>query len=422
MNCPICLDPLDNTVIFSCGHACCQPCYELSAIIACTICRSKITSTTAAPWLNCRSNELEDDSLEPKPKEIVDSRGHELIKTANAIAGIVKPIITSIEAIMEAKCRKTKAIEEYHDQEVRRLEYVRQAKLTALETESQKLLDADAANVKTQEYYNQGLEHLAQTCLLLSTQTKQVLDQALPMYQRKIDDALFPWPFGISPGQPKGSLPSGSGYYVYVEKLRNFIHVKDDVINCGDRSVLIANLIVVKSYDGLIYALSPNRINVYNHKLILVNIRNFNSKVCEFYVYSGKIGVISDNTHNLGTVFKGKEITLPIMFSITAEVAAGTLYVKSNDSIFSYTVVEDILVTSNDSCASHGIFVLNDMLYAYKSNSKKTILKYPRIEDSMNVVYTTLSIKLPPYIKIYPGARNTILCVKGKEATLVSME
>lgn len=449
MDCPICLDPLNNTLVFSCGHACCQPCYELSGITTCPICRGEITSTTPAPWLNCKSNDCSNDcsndiprdfeSFEQndiKPKEIIDPRGYELKETAGIIAGMVRPVATEVDAIMDTKYRKAKVIDDEYNKGVQQLICARLTKLAVLEAESQKLLEADASKVKTQEYYNQGLEHLAQTCLSLSTQTTQVLDQALPIYKDKLDDILFQWPFDISPMQPKGHLPSSRGYYVYVEKLNDFIHIVGNVINCGNESVLVAELIKVKSYGGLIYALNTTRINVYDHMLNLVSVYHFNDKVYDFYVHQGKVGLISDekvwrpmDERTLGTTFMNKKFVFPMTLPITTEVAGDTLYVRSHYESNTCTVVDDAPVITNselDPCNQHGMFVSNDMLYTYTSDSKATTL--PKTNSNLvhsEEIETSSMLRkkvLPPYVKFYPGARNTVLCVKDKDATLLKLD
>lgn len=82
------------------------------------------------------------------------------------------------------------------------LQEQKKQELDEIESEAQRLLDVDASDVKCQEYYNQGLEHLAKTCMALSTQQAQVLDQAIPFYQPQIDDMLFKWPLGITQYRP----------------------------------------------------------------------------------------------------------------------------------------------------------------------------------------------------------------------------
>lgn len=90
MNCPICLENLNESLVFSCSHACCRLCYVASGITACPLCRDKITKTTPSPWLDCyqlqeQFQDFYDQDNRQSKRQIVDPRGYQLVETAAEI-------------------------------------------------------------------------------------------------------------------------------------------------------------------------------------------------------------------------------------------------------------------------------------------------------------------------------------------------
>lgn len=178
--------------------------------------------------------------------------------------------------------------------------------LSRLHTETQKSLDKDANIVKIQEYRNQSLEHLAQTCLSLSTQTTDVLNQALPVYQDKINRVMLEEKLnkilGIVSSKNYfafGFFPIGEDIikllFVYVEKVNDFAYINAKTLILGSNQIDLqfeeSDHKILKTYDGLVYLMIGSKVTVYDTELnVISTIDNNDSRsAVNFYVYQGMV-------------------------------------------------------------------------------------------------------------------------------------
>lgn len=444
MQCPICLEDLDQALVFSCGHSCCSPCYTASEITTCPYCRQAITTTTPAPWLNCRSSSYSDpseasDSLEIN--QIADIRGHELVRSAALLRAKMSSVVSKIGIILKDRDDGIKRINEHYQSELNKIAISRDRAMAQLAQNTQVQLDQDETNVKSQEYNNQDLEHLALTCMALSTQTSQVLNQALPIHQPRIRKLLFEWPFGITPSRPQGRLPHRLRKYIYVEGPDICIQVDGKTIfyeemDPADRSkhiryeVTFTDYPNVKAYDGKIYVLIQNSsqatVFVFDSRLKHIDTIDPQlskyDKVKDFYMDQGKLQFVYEPLA-CGRTYASLHGKLHEIYTINvtnAEVVGDTLYLRDYDRV--------ILIQHNDNkfidprnqttttFNNSRFFVSNDKVYIYNRNSSNTFVRL-LVDNGEMLVY-----KGPSTADYIPWARNTILMIEGEKATLLKLD
>lgn len=345
MQCPICLDDLRQSVIFSCHHACCSPCYIASEITTCPYCRHPITTTQPAPWLDSTSSYLEqtnEKEFDKRESEIVDPRGYMLLDQAHRIRGRCLPIVSCVDKIIAMQEEETQKLDYVLQVKIKALQQEYEAKVQQIQGKVNQLLTQDEMEVKRQEYHNQGLEHLAITCQALSTRSTEVLNQAIPMYQGRIDSILFEWPLGLTPTPRLNSLntlksldstnvtgPSNVivlddliismpyKLYTYVPEVNQFVYADGKFLCLGAHrtkcehiwSIKVANNIYVMSGKGLY----NHTISEYDTKLNLLRVLTYGRVIVDFILDQSQGEVIpiyaSNHPSGLGSMFtyKNKE-------------------------------------------------------------------------------------------------------------------
>lgn len=359
MRCPICLDKFNDSVIFSCTHGCCRRCFQVSEITKCPICRGPVSTVTPAPWLDTMS-QLEDtqdynedydedqdtdeefdleahqeyqkyqseyqdnQQYEPyerheKSRPVVDNRGYKLIQISNQIMASANTIFSKSDFILAYHETKVSAVEKKYqlqlDEFMKKLVENKEKDLLDLQAETQKSLDKDANVVKIQEYRNQSLEHLAQTCRSLSTQTTEVLDQALPVYRDKINRVMLEGKLNkiLSIVSPKSCFEFGflhkqeiiKPLIVYVEKANDFAYVHDETLFFGSHEIRLqfedSDIKILKTYNDLIYLMIGNEVTVYDTELDIVFTADSDTKLkntkmpVNFYVSQGLVNFVYQN-------------------------------------------------------------------------------------------------------------------------------
>ena len=243
MNCPICLEQLMNPVTFDCRHLCCQPCFIASEITHCPICRTEITTTISVPWNSIDSSV--DSSLNASADSfLINVRNTEdclesqsLLESSLVIRSKCKEVISRAGTIVSRYEGLVKYYNNKYDKKQRKLDKKRKRKMEKLKGQFDESLQQDDNKVKQLEYYNQGLNHVADTCLALATQPPDVIAQALPLYQTKIDELSFDWPLGLSPTFPSIDLDDHSStFHVYIEKVNDFVYLD---ISIGSRDIIV---------------------------------------------------------------------------------------------------------------------------------------------------------------------------------------
>lgn len=100
-----------------------------------------------------------------------------------------------------------------------------------MQKERNKKLDASHLSIKSQEYINSNLEFFAYTCISLSTQSTEVLDQALLKYTELIELGFVNWPLGLTPSTPEGTIEKG--LYAFFRNTDEIVIGKRAGISCG---------------------------------------------------------------------------------------------------------------------------------------------------------------------------------------------
>ena len=327
MNCPICLDKLRNSVIFDpCKHSCCQICYTASEIKNYPYCRERIDSISPSPWLDSQDEDLENiedvdivnDIVKIKP--ITDVRGHDLLLIAKKLETKIKPIVSQEDNIVEDKILMIqqhrlkeilKELENNYLASVKRVEKEFDAAVKAIQLTINENLARNTLQCKEQEYYNQNIEYLIQTCLSLSTQPSVILDEVLPIYQSKIEEVSFDWPFDLIPTAiptvpslfpnerrdtllPCEAKKKHASNYYYIPSIENYLHTIGKSLYLKDKSITLVDKtrVEIRVYNSYIYLKSIDDKNTYitifDDNLTLISEKVFTMQNIKFLVHNGQ--------------------------------------------------------------------------------------------------------------------------------------
>lgn len=475
MDCPICLDQITDAIVLNCGHLCCNPCYVATELTDCRVCRATIKTTTPVPWFNTKTSEssLESQSLEQTSgpldsqtssldrnvKNVENDLKLKLLNASSVIESRCLPVESQMESIMSHHESKSEYINNKYDDKIKELEKRRRKKLKALRNDTQDALDDDANKVKQVEYYNQGLLHVAQTCQALSKQPQEIIQQALSLYQPKIEESMFDWPLGLSPGFPNFSSSNFSSSsnslgswvkdshvgvtLVYIKQINDFAYATYYLnlgkLKCNFRGHEILHIAYdEKSNDSSFYVLhrrtefSSLQMSKYDFGLnCLQQLKP--SDLAFFYLDDGAVHEIYHSNKyakipgpgGYVTWFRGKEIRFVCDKIINAVAHGDKLYITDlrkktcaypiDKPIYPRVGYPDALdKIFNDNSCNLQVFVKDGILYKYL------------YKDNMTYFYRDgepyFSGKtFPGTGNIYPGARNTILYHQKEQLELFEL-
>lgn len=446
-DCPICLERLTNSVSFTCGHGCCLPCLQASDITVCPCCRAKITGFSPTPWLDSQiqsNSELDDSTMkdnsqdnfqEPNlqgesleayylSKPMVDPRGETLRQAYVEINSLCKPIESKLPDLVNSYHQKVEQENKRYQEKLRQLEAEHQNYLESIAVYSQRDIQKEETIIKEQEYYNQGMIHLATTLLALSIQPTEVLNQALPVYQSKLAELPSLWPLGISPIRPTKAMVGE--HYVFVPSKNDFVYECDGCIFMGEKkSKLHGSLRMVRirftqseSHPmGLIYVLRGKRfqsnIVVFDTDLNVVKTIPF-AYAYDFYLDGETPIMISSSGKYFTTTMTGQKVTLELESIDNVEYLNGKLYVYAELSNKTYIYKSSALAYSNKLKKESGnFFISQGHMYYFTTNAATSTTNIFRQDHSW--------ITVPGKCQIYPGYKNTVLCRNRMNFTLVQL-
>lgn len=434
MNCPICLDPLRQSVIFSCTHACCSVCVRESKITACPLCRHPIESTTPSPWLdnsndNDNSSNFNDNFSNFNSNDNFEDDGskEDLCRIAAEVMENLLPVTTGVDRIMLNAQKKIDEAEDCYQQAIEEAEQQRNKTLKTINKETQKLLDMDSVSVKQQEYYNQGMEHLSYTCLALSTQPQHVLKQVLPLYEAKIREALNKRPSGMSLLTHSFEQPilSQAKLFTYVKPLNEFVYVLNNMLILGTKATFLSGINQIEYNYNLIYVSTGSKVIVYDLDLILVSVTDITHSSEEhclaFYLHGSKIEPIKYSGTLLSLCFKGKEHCKHLDKHekvINAKVLLGygyeeQLFVSTSGHIYDLRSSKSGKISTSIASCTEGeivnFIVSNGNMYVYRQTSDKT-----------EITTRNGTICLPGNGTVYAG-NNVAFYVHNSTSTVVNL-
>lgn len=420
MDCPICLEQLMNPVTFDCRHLCCQPCFIASEITHCPICRTKITTTISVSWKSADSslNASVDSSLNAS----IDSIFPTLVR--NTEDSLERQSLLASSLVIRSKCKEVisyagtvvsryeglvKYYNDKYDKKQRKLDKRRKRKMEELKRQFDDSLQQDDNKVKQLEYYNQGLNHVADTCLALATQPPDIISQVLPLYQAKIDELSFDWPLGLSPTFPSIDLDHSSTCHVYIEKINDFVYLD---ISPGLRETIVLpphtvtprvnKVLHIVSDGNLIYCLvEPSMfrtLEIWTYDLGLNLLCTTSSPGLSFiYIHNGSLCEITRCSEGFVTQFNGAPFCFDIEPITNVVVFNNTLYVSNR---------YDTILTSSGESKDAKIFAKDGSLfeYSYPDNSN-TIVH----EHKHNSWHFPSKRPFPGCGTFFPGARNTVI-------------
>lgn len=425
LECPICLEALRNSVAFTCGHSCCHQCLQATDLQLCPICRMKITSTTPSPWLDTKlnSNKPEDedeDSLDSCLKSsyfdrpILDPRGHVLRQVHGTMVEMLRDchVVSEVPAIIQDNEEVIRGIKTQYNAKIKALEKELQTRIEKQNKKTQALVDVEETRVKQQEYQIQAIDYLSQTFLALSVQSTEVLDQALPVYQDKLDWYTFDWPLGITPYDPPKTIIDG--IRLYIPECNEFLYSNNGVIHLGKIELNfdeMDKIIKIRYNNGLIYIMTEDNMFIFNTNLELIDMYPLVDGQKDFYIKDNQvIPVILKRKYEYMTTIDNTEFLFLINSVGDIEFVGESLYVY--ESFVDHTYIHN---SNGLSETKKGKFVVSDnhvIFYQYDNEKDKTIIT---MQDGSEQAFDGKGI-------LYPNANNTALYRIGNKARVIQLE
>lgn len=431
MDCPIYLEKLTNSVTFTCGHACCLLCLQASEIKVCPLCRKQITTWSPTPWLDFQRQDFQRQDFQEEHqnqslenyyfnKPTVDPRGDALRQAYVEFNSLRIPIVSEVLALVNKYQKLADEENRKYQEQLQTLEANHQKDLKIIEKQLQKEIQKEETRVKGQEYHNQSLTHLATTMLALSIQTSEVLDQAIPVYESKLDSLPSRWPWGISPLRQNGVKPKGK-HFVYVHVKNDFVYERDGYIIMGERKSNIRGelpVVRIKCSATAIYVLRTVRMFVYDLELNLID--NFSCSYANDFYLDGDTPIMCTVSGSKSiTTLNGVKIKLDHGWDCkidNIEYLNGQLYIY--DEAYNRTKVyilesddlnTEVAITIVE--ATTGNFFVSQGKVYYYIVGRKTVIFLPNNNE----------IAMPGKCRIYPGRKNTVLCENTNGLTLVEL-